>query len=208
MSKYSLIGILTFFLAGGLCAQRNSPPPTYSSDEGTKGFKKENIFIGGGINLGFAANTFGVGASPEIGYSIAPWLDAGIGFNVNYASQQADPYYNYNVRQRNFSYGGGPLVRVYPVPFLFLQGQLEANWSTINLKDYNNNAEASYKYKSTSFIAGIGYCQRIVGQSNFYTLIGLDLMHDINSPYRGYNNEAIPIIKAGFDFYLRPSRKK
>jgi hypothetical protein len=39
-------------------------------------------------------------------------------------------------------------------------------------------------------------------------MIGLDLMRDPNSPYRDYNNAAIPIIRAGFDFYLRPSKRK
>ena len=189
-------------------AQKNPAPATYTSDEGEKGFKKENIFIGGGLSLGFASNTFAIGASPELGYSITRWLDAGIGFNVNYASQRADFYYNGNVRQRNFSYGGGPFIRLYPVNFIFLQGQLESNWSNINLKDYNTQLEGKYHYKSTSLIAGIGYTQRIVGQSSFYTLIGLDLMNDINSPYRDYNGAAIPIIKAGFDFYLHPSHKK
>ncbi len=208
MHKKILMFLLLLIFAVNIFAQRDSPPPTYTSDEGSKGFKKENIFIGTGLNLGFAANTFAVGVNPEVGYSIANWLDAGIGFNVNYASQRADPYYNGNVRQRNFSYGGGPFVRIYPVNFLFVQGQLEGNWSTLNLK-YPDGFEEKYKISSTSFIAGIGYAQRIVGQSNFYTMIGLDLMTDINSPYRGYyNNTAIPIIRAGFDFYLRPSRKK
>jgi len=40
------------------------------------------MFIGGGINLGFATNTFAVGATPEIGYSIAEWLDAGVSINL------------------------------------------------------------------------------------------------------------------------------
>ncbi|HRI21850.1 MAG TPA: hypothetical protein PLA68_12895, partial [Panacibacter sp.] len=137
MNKYILTGVLAFFLEGGLYAQRNSPPPTYASDEGAKGLKKENIFIGGGINLGFAANTFSVGVAPEIGYSIAHWLDAGIAFNINYISQRADPsgFYNDNIRLRSFSYGGGPFVRIYPVQFLFLQGQYEGNWTNEN---YNN----------------------------------------------------------------------
>ena len=200
--------VATFFICNSY-AQR-TPPPTYNGDEGdaTHGFKKENIFIGGGLNLGFISNTFSIGLNPEVGYSVAQWLDAGLGFNINYASQRADFYYNGNIRQRNFSYGGGPFVRLYPVRFLFVQGQLEENWSKLNFKDYNTDLTGKYSYNSTSFLAGIGYTQRIIGQSSFYTLIAMDLMRDINSPYRDYNNSAIPIIRAGFDFYLRPSRKK
>ena len=206
MNKKILLFIFSMILITRIFAQRT--PPTYTSDEGAKGFKKENIFIGGGITLGFASNTFQIGASPEIGYSIAQWLDAGLGFNLNYASQRADPYYNGNVRYRNFNYGGGPFVRLFPLRFLFAQAQLEENWIKINAKDYNSDISREYTYQSTSLIAGIGYTQRIVGQSSFYTMIGIDLMRDPNSPYRDYNNAAIPIIRAGFDFYLRPSRRK
>ena len=187
-------------------AQRNTPPPTYSSNEGSTGFKKENIFIGGGLNIGFASNTFGVGGTPEIGYSIAQWLDAGIGFNINYASQGADPYYNNNTRIRNFSYGGGPFVRIYPVQFLFLQAQYEKNWGTLSSK-YSDGYTQKYKYNSNSLIAGIGYAQRVVGQTNFYTMIGLDLLNDYNSPYRLYGTK-LPVIRAGVNFYLQPSRRK
>ena len=202
------MALVAVFFVSSLVAQRNSPPATYTSDEGQTGFNTNRIFVGGGINLGFASNTFAIGASPEIGYTVARWLDAGIAFNVNYASQRADPYYNGNIRQRNFSYGAGPFVRIYPVNFLFVQGQLEGNWSTIKLKDLNYDVESKYKYNSTSFIAGVGYTQRIIGQSSFYTLIGLDLLNDINSPYRDYNGAAIPIIRAGFDFYIGPSHKR
>lgn len=182
--------------------------PTYSGEADRSGFRKENIFIGGGLNIGFAANTFGVGINPEIGYSISKWLDAGLALNINYASQRADPYYNGNIRQRNFSYGAGPFVRVYPIPFIFVTAQLEKNWSKVNLKDYYSGQIYNYNYDATSLIAGIAYSQRIIGQSSFYTMIGIDLLNDPNSPYRDYNNNPYPVIKAGFDFYLRPSRKR
>ena len=45
-----------------------------------KGFKKENVFLGGALSLGFGSGSFAVGANPEIGYSVAQWLDAGVGF--------------------------------------------------------------------------------------------------------------------------------
>ncbi len=200
--------LLSLFILSVLKGEAQNVPPTYSGEGESGGFRKENIFIGGALNLGFAANTFGVGVNPEIGYSISKWLDAGLAFNFNYASQRADPYYNGNVRQRNFSYGAGPFLRVYPVPFIFLTAQLEQNWSNINFKDYNSGTTSKFSYDATSLIAGIAYTQRIIGQSSFYTMIGLDLLNDPYSPYRDYNNRAIPIIKGGFDFYLRPARKR
>lgn len=206
MNKKMKLLIVTTIFAGGISAQRNAPPATYSSDEGAKGFKKENIFIGGGLNIGFASNTFGVGGTPEIGYTVAQWLDAGLGFNINYASQGADQFYNGNVRIRNFSYGGGPFVRIYPAQFLFLQAQYEKNWGTQSEKPVGY-PEQKYKYNSNSFIAGIGYTQRVVGQTNFYTMIGWDLLNDVYSPYR-LNGSKLPVIRAGINFYLQPSRRK
>jgi hypothetical protein len=170
-------------------------------------FNTNRIFVGGSLNLGFATNTFQIGGVPEIGYSITDWLDAGIGINVNYASQRADPYWNDNVRYRTFNYGGGPFFRVYPIRFLFVQGQFEQNWIKQNAKDMNYGGEYEETFKSSSFIAGVGYTQRVVGQSSFYTMLGIDLMSDANSPYRDYDNAAIPIIRAGFNFYLKSSKR-
>ena len=39
-------------------------------EETKKGFKKENLFTGGSISLAFYNNTFLVGGSPVLGYSI------------------------------------------------------------------------------------------------------------------------------------------
>jgi hypothetical protein len=203
-NKYLLlaIGIMITTLAQ---AQR---PSTYEEDENkSEGFATNRLFIGGSLSLGFSSYSFQVGGVPEIGYSVTNWLDAGLGFNINYFSERADPYYNGNVRYHNFNYGGGPFIRIYPLPFLFLQGQFEHNWINVNQKLMPEGPEASATYKSNSFIAGIGYTQRIVGQSSFYTMLGLDLMTDENSPYRDYNGSAYPIIRAGFNFYLKPSKR-
>lgn len=191
-----------------LCSTYAQRPSTYDGEKGEKYLPGNRLFIGGSLNLGFASNTFQVGAVPEIGYSVTDWFDAGLGININYSSERADPYYNYNVRTRSFNYGGGPFIRLYPIHFLFIQGQLEENWIKVNQKDYNTGLDGSATFQSTSLIAGIGYAQRIVGQNNFYTMIGIDLMRDPNSPYRDYNGSAIPIIRAGFNFYLKPSHRK
>lgn len=205
MKKKVLLSFLPVLIVTAVFAQQTSDD---ENDGGMHQFRKENIFIGGGINLGFAANTFQAGVSPELGYTIAPWLDFGLGLNLNYLSERADPYYNGNIRYHNLTYGGGPFVRIYPVRFLFVQGQFEANWIKVNAKDYSSGESSSNTYGSKSLIAGIGYTQRIVGQSSFYTMIGMDLLTDINSPYRDYNGAAIPIVRAGFNFYLRPSHRK
>ncbi|OIR13076.1 hypothetical protein GALL_54600 [mine drainage metagenome] len=196
-------------------AQKQYIPPTYSSNDrsnGGKDFNKDNIFLGGSLALGFGSYSFNVGGTPEIGYTFNDWFDAGISFNLNYQSVRADPYYNNNVRQRSFNYGGGPFFRVYPLKQFFIQGQFEENWVKYNFADMNQGgASSSLTTQASSFLAGIGYTQRIVGQGSFYTLIMMDLMTDPYSPYRLMNSNnssyAVPVIRAGFNFYLHSKKR-
>lgn len=174
------------------------------------GFKQENIFIGGSINAGFGSGQFSIGGSPEIGYSFTPWLDAGLGLNINYTSIASNTYYNpSNVKVRQTNYGGGPFFRAYPVNFLFIQGQYEQNWTKV--KQIQDNVSFKQTVNAPSLIAGIGYTQRVVGQGGYYIMVGLDLLKDQYSPYVGYNDVgqivAQPIFRAGFNFYLRPSKQ-
>lgn len=200
-----IMALVAVISISNVFAQRNSAPATYTSDEGNKGFKKENIFIGSGLTLGFSSGSFNVGANPEIGYSIAQWLDAGISFNINYFSLSGD--YNFGNSQKAFNYGGGPFMRIYPVPFLFIEGEYEHNWIDYTTK-LQNGTTIKNNSTSSSFLAGIGYSQRIIGQTNFYTALMLDLGNDIHSPYIDSYGSAYPFVRIGFNFYLRPSRKK
>lgn len=70
-----------------------------------KGFKKENMFFGSGLNLSLGNRYFNVGINPELGYSVNKWLDAGVALNFNYFSQNASDFSN--IRFRNFNYGAG-----------------------------------------------------------------------------------------------------
>ena len=178
-------------------------------EEENGGFKKENVFLGGSISLGFGSGSFGIGANPEIGYSLSQWLDAGLVFNINYNSQKYYDLYTgaYIDKVSSFNYGAGVFLRAYPIHFLFLQLQPEENWIVYKDKSYVNDITGKTTVNSTSLIGGIGYTDRVIGQGSYFFMIGLDLLNNINSPYRdGYNN-AIPIIRGGFDVYLRPSRK-
>jgi hypothetical protein len=182
-------------------------PNTYSDAEQVNGFKKENLFIGGGVGLGFSSYDFNAGLSPELGYSLTKWLDAGALVNFNYSSIRADPYFDNNVRQRSFNYGVGLFARAYPLPFLFFQAEPEYNWTSYNQKYVVSGATFNGQFQAASFLAGVGYGQRIVGRSNFYIAIMLDLLSNYGSPYRDLNGTAVPVIKAGFDIYLHPRRQ-
>ncbi|MBA4196683.1 MAG: hypothetical protein C0459_03920 [Chitinophaga sp.] len=206
MKKIILLAVSSIAVSF-ISAQRNVPPTYKEPTPIKKGFDINRMFVGGSLALGFSNYSFNIGGTPEVGYSLTNWLDAGLAINLNYTSMRADPFYNNNVRQRSFNYGGGPFVRVYPIPFLFLQGQLETNWIKYNFLNMNNNQSSSLTTNANSFLAGVGYTQRIVGQSSFYTAILIDLNTDIYSPYRDYNNQALPIFRAGFNFYLHEKRK-
>jgi hypothetical protein len=192
-------------------AQHRPPGVRTYSDEDTdekKGFKKSHIFIGGSLNLGFSGNVFNIGAAPEVGYSFNRWVDVGALINFNYTSERADPtgYYNPDVRTRIYNYGVGAFARFYPLPFLFLIAEPEYNWTTVNETYYSPSETSNYNQQAASLLLGVGYGQRFIGQSGFYIAIMFDALSNPGSPYRDYNNAAIPVLKAGFDFYLHPKR--
>lgn len=175
------------------------------------GFRKDRIFFGGSIGLGFGNLSTNIGANPEIGYSLSRFLDAGLSFNINYFSVKADPNFiiNSNVRSRSFMLGGGPFIRLYPINNFFIQGQIEMN-RIRNSEKYFSLPEGQNEFKQninvTSNLVGVGYAQRIIGQSNFYTLIMIDISNNIASPYITGNGEKLPIIRAGFNIYLKSSK--
>lgn len=178
------------------------------SQEKDHSFKKENIFIGGAIGLGFSGGGFSIGANPEVGYSVAKWLDAGFVTNINYYSFSAE--INNGVRQRSLNYGGGMFVRLYPIPNFFVQLQPEYNWIKTSLKDialYGTGEEVKTTQEAPSFLLGAGYATREIGNTSFYTVIMFDAGNNLNSPYVGYLGSKFPIIRTGFNFYLRPKRK-
>src|SRR6478609_11651715 len=112
--KKLLLSLLIIITAKHLTAQYNN----YEENNGGSGFKKEKVFLGGALSLGFGSGSFAVGGNPEIGYSLTRWLDAGLVFNINYYSQTLYDYYpGQNLKSTSFNYGGGIFTRAYPLPF-------------------------------------------------------------------------------------------
>jgi hypothetical protein len=176
-------------------------------EEKSHKFRRDNIFIGGAIGLGASSGGFSAGANPEAGYTIAQWLDAGISTNLNYYSYSAE--YNGGVRQRSFNYGAGVFVRLYPIRNIFLQVLPEynrINTSFKNVSSGNIGNEYKLKQQAPSLLLGIGYITREVGRSSFYTAIMFDAGNNTSSPYIGYLGSKQPILRTGFNFYLRPKR--
>ena len=161
MKKVFLSIIAFSFIAVNLFAQKEN--------NATSGFKKENVFIGGSLNVGFATGALSLGATPEIGYSINQFLDAGIAFNINYNSQKYDANYDYNWDGRitGFNYGAGAFFRVYPINNFFIQGQFENNWITYKQTDFLQSLSSKFTVNAPSILAGIGYGQRQIGHGNY-----------------------------------------
>lgn len=175
-----------------------------------KGFKKENLFTGGGISLGFGfnsyGNTFTIGGSPIFGYSIAKWLDAGMVVNYIYNSYKDYPYQGYKIRVS--TYGGGGFVKLYPIRFIYLQAQYEHNFSRQKQIDNFGNS-ATYKFDGNSFLVGGGYAGSRDPEFKrpfFYIGIMADVSGDRNSPYVDANGNAVPMIWTGIQIPLFQGR--
>jgi hypothetical protein len=187
--RIALIILLSLFLCNTLLAQSSE-----SNLEKGK-FKKENLFIGTGFNVGIASR----------GYSVTKWLDGGIALNLNYFSQNPSDYSS--IKYQNLSYGAGSFIRVWPVSFFHIQIQPEFNWINSTQKNTNTNVTQKYNYHAGSLLVGIGYGSHFIGNRYSYVTLMIDVLQDKNSPYRDQFNDPIPVFKAGFGMYLKPSRK-
>jgi hypothetical protein len=68
-----------------------------------------------------------IGANPVFGYSLTDYVDAALVINYTYNSiRDFNGIFNNKLRQS--TYGGGGLLRIYPMRSIFLQGQLEHNF--------------------------------------------------------------------------------
>ncbi len=197
--RIALFSVFLVFFTPALYAQSLEPAASNHP------FKKENIFIGTGLNLGFASKSFNIGLNPEIGYSITKWLDAGISLNLNYFSQNPSDYSN--TKYQNLSYGAGSFLRIWPLNFFNIQIQPEYNWISSTQKTLSNNTSYKYNYQAGSLLVGIGYGSHFIGNRYSYVTLMMDVLQDQNSPYRDQFNDPIPVFRAGFGMYLKPSKK-
>lgn len=185
-------------------------------DERGVGFRKENVFFGGSIALGFGSvndqfgggSNFVIGVNPEIGYSFAKWLDLGFVVNAIYNSTRFNEG-SFRYRQTAFNYGVGAFMRIHPTSNFFIQAQPEHNWIRYKFKNLDNGfVDQPLTVNASSFLVGVGYGTRVVGESNFFTVIMLDLGKERFSPYRDGFGNALPVIRGGFNWYLKSKKKK
>lgn len=199
--KRSLV-IFALLASTTLWAQREREK---EEDEKENRSPKENLFTGGSISLAFYNNTFLLGASPVFGYSLTNWIDAGIVVNYNYTSYR--DYQEFDDRLRQYVYGGGVFLKIYPVRFLFAQAQFEHNI----IKQKYIPAPGSIfmretvKANANSFLIGAGYTTGREGRGggpHYYLSVLFDVMKELTSPYTDGAGRTIPIIRGGIQVPL------
>jgi hypothetical protein len=167
------------------------------------GFRKENLFTGGGLSLSFGSRSFLVGASPVLGYRIADWVDAGIVVNFQYSTVR--DYFYIDDRLRQTLYGGGLFTRFYPVNFLFVQAQGEHNFIASSYNPGpNGGSYDKLTTSATSLLVGGGYTQgRMPGvnSGSFYISVLFDVSGNV-TPYTNNLGRPLPIIRAGVNIPL------
>jgi hypothetical protein len=196
-----LVGMLT--IVSVVFAQKES------DDEKKGKFNINKMYIGGGINLGAGNRSFAIGVLPEVGYSLTQWLDAGVTFNLNYQTQQIEDLNTGAVyaKYRAFNYGGGGFLRIWPINMIHITVQPEYNWTKATMIDVYSNNRSTNTFKAESLLVGIGYGSREIGHQLSYFTLMIDLLKNINSPYRDQYNHAQPVFRTGIGFYLGNKRR-
>ena len=173
------------------------------SEEEKRGFRKEWLFTGGSVSLGFYNNTFLIGASPVFGYSITNWADLGIVVNYNYTTYR--DYYVFDDRLKQNNLGGGGFVKLYPLRFLFAQAQYEYNFLKLKYVPPNNGLVEKDEREAASFLIGGGYTTGREGRGgapHFYFAVLFDILNNPASPYTDAYGRTIPILRGGVQIPL------
>jgi hypothetical protein len=182
---------------------------TFSQDGPREvGFNRNRVFVGGNVitNLSFGQGaTTTLGILPEIGYSLSKLIDVGVAGSYIYS---AADFSNNNItdKQKTTQIGFGVFTRLHITNGFFVQAQPEFN----NLKyklEKGFTAPIEGTLSSTSFLVGIGFGERDMGNFNFFTTIMIDVQNNLYSPYRDRGNIS-PIIRGGFNFYLGRKKRK
>ena len=179
-----------------------------ADDEKKGGFKKENLFTGGTVNLSFGNQVTALGLSPFFGYSINRFVDVAATVGMNYISQRDVLYANDKLRQT--IYGPGAFVRLFPVKFLFAQAQYEFNFIRYKYIPVSGSGQPSEttKLDAQSFLVGAGYAggRNSDNKSYYYISVLWDIAKAKNSPYTDNLDRAVPIIRAGYNIALFQGR--
>jgi hypothetical protein len=178
-------------------------------DEKKGGFEKERLFTGGSATAGFSSYSTILGITPQFGYSLTNWADAGVTFNLNYTSQR--DYQDYGDKLRQTVYGPGAFVRLFPVNFLFATAQYEYNMIHVKYSPADNGFPVPpYNVSASSLLLGAGYAGgRYRGSNTYYFFsVSWDVLGDKNSPYIDGLGRSSPVIRAGYNIGLFQTKRR
>ncbi|MBL0357136.1 MAG: hypothetical protein IPP72_09740 [Chitinophagaceae bacterium] len=167
-------------------------------DNEVKGFRKDMLFTGGSLNIGYFNGVTVLGATPQLGYSVTNWLDAGIVLGYTYTSQSIST----GTKYRQSIFGPGVFARLFPADFIFASVQFEHNF--IRQKYIDPYGSDTRNIGVNSLLVGLGYTNGKEGRNTpyYYFSVSVDVFKDVNSPYRTYANEIYPVVNAGFNIPL------
>lgn len=203
--KKNLIYLILFALSNSFVLRAQEVIKTMPSINGNP------VFIGGNLVIGGGAGSFQIGLNPEIYKRVNDYVDIGAATNLFFQSfnptiSNGQP----GISSRSFQLGVGGFTRIWPLEKFFIQVQPEYNYTWSRFKDrgtegVNAGASRSIRFGAESLLAGIGYGSRSENGMTYFSVM-IDLLKNLNSPYRDSYNRADPIIRAGFAFPIRSKR--
>lgn len=177
MKKLLITACLFAFLGSVAFAQDEEEPVK-------KGFDKDKLFFGGNFGLGFGSVSTLVNVSPQVGYRFNRYFAAGAGINFIYSS------YKYSYSGTGYDYketygvtGLNVFGRVYPIEYLFLQVQPEANYVWGKYKFYNGEPDLKIDGKVVPSLLGGAGGAIPMGRGAFIVMVEYDLLQNERSPY-------------------------
>jgi hypothetical protein len=177
--------------------------PLQAQDDKEPGAWKKNLFTGGSVSFNIFNNTFLIGANPVFGYSITDYVDAALVANYTYNSIRD---YNgiFNNKLRQSTYGGGGLIRIYPMRSIFIQGQLEHNFIRQRSIPVLGPPEVR-TIDAGSVLVGGGYTTGRFGKGGtpfYYLSILFDVSGNLYSPYTDAFGRSVPLFRGGVQIPL------
>jgi len=140
--------------------------------------------VGGGLGVNFGDNNyFGLNIYPNIGYMLAPKLEAGLTLGYQYSSWK-------NVKSNLFS--AGPYANFYPINELFMRGHYEYFTGNSKIKGEPD----SYSYDESALWLGGGY--RSGGKVSFYAGLMYNVLWDKDNSI--FSNGLRPIAGVSIGF--------
>lgn len=194
---------VSFLFLALLAGRVNAQDVKENEEEVKSGLKKENLFAGGTVALGFGNGQTSFGLGPYFGYSINKYIDVAVSLNYNYISQR--DYYFPGDKLRQSVIGPGLFTRIYPVKFLFAHAQFEQNFIKLKyIPAANGGYAASKETKSvSSILIGPGFASgRGESKSFYYISVLFDIAKNKFSPYTDDQGRVNPIIRAGYNIAL------